>query len=163
MESNTLNSNPEPLKIGGWLLLVAVGLFLSPIKVLTLLLTSHLPLFLNGNWQLLTSPTSENYIPHFDILLIGEILGNLVAIGLGIYLLTLFFRKKHTFPKLYVLTALYAFVFIVIDSFLGTLIIPNVTFWDIDTAKGIFQSLFSLLVWGTYLYRSDRCRKTFIN
>jgi len=49
--------------IGGWLIIVAIGLCLSPILQLLFIVRELLPIFTNGSWRVLTTPGSPAYHP----------------------------------------------------------------------------------------------------
>ncbi len=152
----------RPQKIGGWLVLVAIGLVLNPIRLIVTLFTTHVPIITGDSWTLLTTESSQYYISRFGPLLIAEIIGNLLCLVLSLYLLRLFFNRQQSFPKWYIRTMLFYIVFIMLDSLAVSIIVPNVSFLDKDTVLSILACVFALSIWGTYLIKSQRSQRTFI-
>ncbi|HXI98946.1 MAG TPA: DUF2569 family protein, partial [Gemmatimonadaceae bacterium] len=66
-----------PTGIGGWLLLPAFGLCLSPVRQLVDLFHTFKPISEPGVWSALTSPGGEQYHPFWAPLLIFELVANL--------------------------------------------------------------------------------------
>src|SRR5689334_6367009 len=106
-----------PEGLGGWLVLVALGLFVTPVRLAIFLLQTFPPIFRDGMWEKLTTPGPAPYHPLWAPLLIGEIAINSVFILLAIYLLFLYFRRSWRFPRLYMTLLISSLVFIVADSF----------------------------------------------
>ncbi|MCP4986689.1 MAG: DUF2569 domain-containing protein [Colwellia sp.] len=158
-----VSKSREPLKLGGWLILVALGVVLSPLRLLHLSGTTFPPIFTDGTWEALTTQGSEAYSPIWGPFLIGEILINLIMVLLGIYLVYLFFTKKATLPKWYFGLALFSTVFIVIDAYIVTLVVPDMEVFNSETMKELGHSLVRLLIWSPYLLFSQRSKDTFLN
>ncbi len=152
----------SPYKIGGWLILLAIGLVVNPIRLIVTLFTTHVPIITGDSWGLLTTESSQYYISGFGPLLIAEIIGNLLCLVLSLYLLRLFFKRQQSFPKWYIRTIFFYLIFITIDSLAASIIIPNSSFLDKETIVSIFSCVFALSIWGTYLMKSQRSKNTFI-
>lgn len=163
METSEVSENKESLKIGGWLIIVAIGVILSPLRLIHLVGTTYPSIFSDGTWEALTTVGSEAYSPIWGPFLIGEITVNLIMILLGLYLAYLFFTKKTALPKWYFGLALFSTIFILLDSYMVTLVIPDTEVFDSETLKEFGRSLVSLLVWSPYLLFSQRAKDTFVN
>lgn len=148
--------------LGGWLILVAIGVILSPIKLGALLFQVHLPLFQDGTWDLLTVPGSEHYHPLWAPLLIFEIVCNLGFIAAYIVQAVLFFRKSRSFPKIYIVVALLNLGFIVLDAWFCSFLLPDQPMLDPDTATEIARSLLGAAIWIPYMLVSERVSNTFV-
>ena len=85
-----------PKGIGGWLVLVAIGLVVSPLRLIHLLWTAYLPLVQGGGWALLTTPGSEAYHPYWRPLLIFEVASNIFLIVLGLFAAYHFLERRGT-------------------------------------------------------------------
>lgn len=163
MDTSDVQVTKQPLKIGGWLILVAIGVVLSPIRLLMLMGTTYPGIFMDGTWEILTIEGSASYSPIWAPFLLGEIFVNAVFLILGLYLAYLFFTKKASLPKWYLGLALCSSVFIVVDAYIVTLVLPEAEVFDQETLKEFFRSLVSLLIWSPYLLLSQRAKDTFIN
>jgi hypothetical protein len=149
--------------LGGWLILVGIGVVFSPIKLVNQMKSLYVPLFQDGSIELLTNPGSEYYIPGFKPLLYGEIIVNLITFILGLFLIYLFFSKKALFPKLYIFLAVWSLFFILVDVYLGHLLFPNEVIFDRETIRDTFAALFTVLIWVPYMRMSKRVKATFVN
>jgi len=151
-----------PRGLGGWLIFVAIGLLVNPIRLLVYLLSTYPPLFQTGTWQELTTPGTPSYHALWAPLLIFELLGNSLLI-LGCWgLLVFLFRRSPRFPGLFVIFAVSNLVFIVLDAWLGSFVITDEPMFDSTTARELGRSLFTVCVWVPYMYRSKRVRNTFV-
>src|SRR5262245_28222430 len=102
-EAQAVRDGPEG--IGGWLVLPAIGLALTPLRGLV-----DLSVYsgLSETFALLDGAQ--------QMFLVIEIIGNLaLGIGLPIFLLFLLFNKKQSFPGLYVIWAVLNFAFLICD------------------------------------------------
>lgn len=158
-----MSNEEKDLKgIRGWLILIAISIVFSPIKLLTLL-PKYSEIFSNGAWQALTTQGSEVYNPFWAPILIFEIIGNIGMLLAWLYLGYLFFSKKILFPKAYIALAIFGLVFILADAFAVKLILPNEPVFGPDTTKEVFSALFMVVVWVPYMLRSKRVKATFVN
>jgi hypothetical protein len=162
IENITLTPKPEPKKIGGLLILVALGLLLNPLRMCMSLVVTFPPMLIDGTWGAMTTPGSEFYSPLWSPLLMGELTFNLVILLVSIYLAYLFFTKKADFPEWYAGLAFISLVFILVDSYLVTMIMPEIPMFDYETMTALVPALGSLLIWTPYLFLSKRSKETFI-
>ena len=79
--------------LGGWLILVGLGVIISPFYILTVI-PEFLPIFQDNMYDELVSAA-----PLFGLFLWTEIVVNLIIFLGSIYLIFLFFAKKTFFPK----------------------------------------------------------------
>ena len=54
------------------------------------------------------------------------------------------------------------FVFILVDAYLVTMILPEIPMFDFETISALIPTLGSLLIWTPYLFLSKRSKETFI-
>ena len=159
-----MEDNNEHLNgISGWLILVAIGIVLSPIRIAALLLPLYLDMLNNGSWETLTTPGTEAYSPFWAPILITEIALNIGLILLWVYIAIIFFSKKSTFPNIYIGALLFSFAFIVIDAFAIQLVLPNEPVFDPDTTKELTRTVIVAAIWIPYMLRSKRVKATFKN
>ncbi|GLO63300.1 hypothetical protein MACH09_38080 [Vibrio sp. MACH09] len=148
--------------ISGWLTLVAIGLVLSPFRFYFETLSVFTGLFEAGTWHLLTDQTSTAYSKDFAILLYVELAFNIFLFSGFIYLNFLFFAKKSTFPKTYIVFAVIGLLYIPLDAYLVSTVAPNETMFDSETTKNFFVTLVSAAIWVPYMLRSRRVKNTFV-
>lgn len=166
---NTPPAAAEPIKqdgptgLGGWLILVVLGLILNPIRIAVFVLQTYPPIFSTGAWEAVTTPGSETYHVLWGPLLIFELLGNTALILACAGLLMLFFRRSRRFPRFYIVFAIINLIFVTLDAWLGSLVIVDEPMFDPETAKEFSRSLVTVLVWVPYMLRSKRVRNTFVH
>ena len=154
--------NQGPAGLGGWLIFVAIGLVVTPLKLVSLLLTTFLPLFKDGTVQALTTPGSEHYHPLWRALIAYEVFGNglfaLAFLGLAI----LFFSKSRRFPKLYMAPLLTNLVFLIGDEIMGSQIPALASSDNFDSMKEIVRTMIACCIWVPYMMVSKRVKNTFV-
>lgn len=155
--------NENDLKgLKGWLIIVGLGVVFSPIRLLITLLPVYIPIFEDNVWATLTTPGSEVYHPFWEPLLVGEIIYNSVLITMSVYLIYLFFTKHHLFPKLYIVIVVASLIFIPLDAWIVTFILPDAEMFDPATIKEFTRTIISVVVWVPYMLFSKRVAATFV-
>ncbi|GAB5453192.1 MAG: hypothetical protein Hals2KO_35200 [Halioglobus sp.] len=156
-------SNDDELKgLGGWLILVGIGVIVAPIRLLATYIPVYKPIFEDGTWEALTTVGSEAYDPLWGPLLISEIVYNSTMVFLSIYLIYLFFSKNHLFPKVYIAIVAVSLVFIPLDAWLVTKVLPAEPMFDPETTKEFVRVLVGALIWVPYMLFSKRVKLTFV-
>lgn len=156
------DTSKEPWEFAGLLLLVGLGVVISPFRIIIDFVSTYPPIFTEGTWDSITSMNSLNYDPYWGTLITVEIIANLVFIFLTFFLLFLFFKKKSIFPKWYFICALATFLFALTNSYLVSWIYPSIELWSEDTIRHMISGLVSIFVWTPYLFTSQRAKNTFI-
>ena len=149
--------------LGGWLILVGIGVVFSPLRMPVEVQRIYLPIFNDGTYDMLSTPGTDAYIPFWSTLIWGEILVTTILFFASIYLAYLFFSKKSLFPKLYIWLAVGSFAFIILDALLVKVIFPNEAMFDPGTIKEIARSGLGILIWVPYMLLSKRVKATFVN
>jgi ABC-type multidrug transport system permease subunit len=147
--------------IGGWLILVAIGIVVAPIRLIIVMTETYRDIFSTGAWEVLTNPSSESYNDLLGPIIIGEIAINIAIIIFLFYMAYLFFCKKSGFPKLFIGIAVFTLVFIIADAFVVKLVIPSEPVFDPDTVRELVRSLVAVVVWVPYMIVSKRVKATF--
>ena len=148
--------------IGGWLILVAVGIVFTPIKKIMVKITLYPEIFSTGVWEDLTTQGNEAYSPLWAPSIIGEILFSCGLIIVLLYMAYLFFAKSRNFPKWYVVIAIINVQFIAADAFIINMFLPSQSIFDPGTIREFLRSVITLVVWVPYMFVSKRVRATFI-
>jgi hypothetical protein len=151
-----------PVGLSGWLVLVGIGVVVSPLRLAYFLLQTYLPMFRDGTWETVTTPGSASYHPFWGPLLLGEIIVNSAFILMSIYLLYLFFRKSSRFPKTYVVFLIANFSFILADAFAAQVVLPDQPVLDPQTGREFGRAVFAAVVWIPYMLVSKRVKNTFV-
>mgnify|MGYP006141242801 FL=1 len=158
-----MDANAKKLDgIGGWLLLVAFGLIVTPIRVSLMIVQTHLPMFSDGTWNALTSPASEHYHWLWAPLLLFEMAGNILLVLLALVTLCFFFMKSKYTPRLFITWLVFGLVFVVADYALAEqipLIAGQPT--DPESIREIVRSVVGAAIWVPYFLVSKRVKATF--
>lgn len=157
-----MNDNNELKGLNGWLILVGIGVVISPIRLLITLVPSYQPIFEDGTWEALTTVGSESYTPYFGSLLIGEMVFNAIMFAASIYLIYLFFSKHHLFPKLYIVIVMATLIFIPLDAWLVTQLFPSLPMFDTETTTEFLRAVLVAAIWIPYMIISKRVKATFV-
>jgi len=148
--------------LGGWLILVGLGIVISPLRMISVLVPLYHEMFSTGSFETLTTPGTEAYHPLWAPVVYGEITLN-VAIGLAwVFIAILFFSRKKAFPKWYIGTVIFSLVFVISDVLVVKYLLPNESVLDPDTIKEFTRSLATCLIWVPYMLVSKRVKATFI-
>lgn len=151
-----------PAGLSGWLVLVGLGLVVTPLRLASYVLQTLLPMFSDGTWHVLTTPGSANYHPLWGPWLLAEIVINLFFVAASLYLLFLFFRKSWRFPKLYVGYLIANLLFVVADAFAVQFVLPDRPILDPETMRDLIRSLVGVALWVPYVFLSRRVKNTFV-
>ena len=147
--------------IGGWLILVAIGIVVTPFRIIILMMTTYPEIFSTDVWEVLTTQGSDVYSPLWAPIIIGEILFNIGLLFAWFYLAYLFFTKRCTFPKWYIGIAIFSLIFIAADTFAIKLVFPDEPLLDPDTIKELMRSVITVVIWVPYMLVSKRVKATF--
>lgn len=153
--SNSLNG------IGGWLILVAIGIVLAPLSISFDLFSTYIPLFINGSWSMLNNPNSEIYNPSLASFVVVELIANIVFVLICSYIAYLFFTKKQALPKWYIGFLILYPIFIIADAYFLTYILPEIPVFDQDTVTQVARSLITCAILIPYIMISKRVGATF--
>jgi len=163
-QTNHLEPNNDHLKgLGGWLIVVGLGLLIAPISLCIFLYSTYSEIFTDGIWEMLTMPESEVFVPYFGVMLITEICVNILLLFAIIYTGYLYFSKNKSFPKWYVGIMVFSIVFIILDAFAVSSILPDTKVFDKDTLRELGRSLLGAMIWIPYMRVSKRVKATFVN
>src|SRR6266545_909156 len=150
----------EPSGLGGWLVLVGIGVTLSPLRIL-ITIWKTLPSYSAATWAGLSAPGAATYHPLWAPVLMFELIGNIGMLVFSGLLVWLYYRRKRQFPTVFIWFALISSLFVFADLGLATLVPvadPEPTRWSQQLGR-----LMGLLLWILYMRRSRRVRNTFVN
>lgn len=147
----------------GWLILVGIIVILSPLRQLLVIGPTYYNIFTDGSWAALTTPGQPAYNQYWMPILIAEISANAVFLVLWLAIIYLFFSKHRLFPLVFRMTLIALLVFIVIDTFMIQIVLPNEPVLDKDTMKEFARTVIATAIWVPYTFLSKRVQATFVN
>ncbi len=148
--------------LGGWLILVGLGIIASPIKISAQIYPVYSKLFTGGSWAALTTPGTEAYHPLWAPILISEISINVALALTWLFIAFLFLTKKRLFPKWYIGILVFTLAFMLVDAVAIKAVLPNEEIFDPDTIKELARTLVTMLIWVPYMLMSKRVKATFV-
>ncbi|TCM68075.1 uncharacterized protein DUF2569 [Acinetobacter calcoaceticus] len=156
-----MNEKKELRGLGGWLILVAIGLVLSASAVLV----SIYPFFemLSAEkWEILAAFEPETFNSELRSIIFAEIGFNILLFFAFLYVIYLFFSKHYLFPKFFIAIQVVVIFYILVDSYVVSLIPPMEPMLDYDTIKSLVRALIYAAFWITYMLKSERVKQTFV-
>lgn len=157
-----MSDNAKLKGLGGWLILVGLGLIITPLRISITYGPMFYSVFTDGTFGILTTPGTEHYHWLWGPLLVFEAIFNSLMLLASVLLLYLFFTKHYLFPKVFIATIAISLIFIPFDAWLGSLILTDQPVFDPDTTKEFARTLFSAVVWVPYMLVSKRVEATFV-
>ena len=149
--------------LGGWLILVGIGIVLSPLRLLSELGQIYGPMFNDGTYEYVTTPGTDAYHSFWTPYIWGGLIGNCVVLLVSIYAIFLFFNKKSLFPKLYIWVVCGSLVFVLIEASLVRVVMPDEPIFDPETLQSILQQVVGIVIWVPYMLLSKRVKVTFVH
>lgn len=162
-ETKNINSSvSEYDRIGGWLGLVALGLVLSFIRLISQIL-GVFSTFSSEAWPLLTTPGTEMYNSLCKPLMLFEAIANPILLLYVVILLILFFQRKGSLPKAIIGMYIFNFLFTITDYYLFNLIFPTASLDNSYSIHPLVKSFVLCIIWIPYFIKSKRVKCTFVN
>jgi len=147
--------------IGGWLILVAVGLCISPLLQLVFIIRNLVPIFTTNAWSMLTTPGSPAYHRLWAPVILFELLINIVFLAMEAVLLIWLFTKSRRFPTAMIVYLFTVFALVGIDYFLAQAI-PAIAAQDNSEGRIAFMRAGVVCaIWMPYMLKSKRVKGTF--
>lgn len=148
-------------RIAGWLLLLALGIVIQPLKILKGVI-EQMPAYAADSWMRLTTVGQTNYDALWAPVLLFELVANLSMLVFSVVLLILFFQRRSSVPRVYLAFQGGALIVAVLDMMAANLI-PVAKHEEVSSAlKPVIQQAFVLVLWGSYLMTSKRVKATFV-
>lgn len=158
--SNRSRADAEGL--GGWLVLVGIGLVIRPILQIVGINQGLRGYFNQAVWDVITSPTSEVYQPHYALAASIELTLSLVLLYWSLILLIQFFRRSYLFPRTIQWFLGFQLVAAAIMVWTSSLITSAEPEQITATAQALGQSVGAALIWIPYFQFSRRVKRTFV-
>lgn len=155
-------SGVGPSGIGGWLVLPALGLVVTPLMILYQLYTNFLPLANADSWSAMIDRQSPIYHPLLVPLIIWEIGMNVVLLAVTIYAAILFFRRSKRAPVWVIMWLILSLGIMLIDAAVGSQIPVIAKEGFRDSLRDLGRSITGAAVWIPYFLLSKRVKSTFV-
>lgn len=161
-----IDYNPEPWKyaeektIGGWLILPAIGLCLSPIIILYQQI--ELGYFNQNTWVALGMNYPEKQLGIWMVYG-AEIIYNVLFLIFNFLVLTVFFQRRTSAPRLVIIFYALNLAIPLIDNYVLEILIPDfLSAQDQQVLmKETVRSFIAAAIWIPYFSRSERVKSTF--
>jgi transglutaminase-like putative cysteine protease len=148
--------------LGGWLVLIGLGLCVAPLIRLVTVGQHWEGYFSVQVWQVVAMPKGASYQPLYGPLLIFELLGNTVLLGLNLLALCLFFSKRRAFPRIYITFILFNALFLILDDTGSAQLLSRQATATVSSYRDSARATFYAVIWTAYMLRSRRVRLTFV-
>jgi hypothetical protein len=151
-------ADPEPRGIRGWLIVVAIGQVLGPLR---LLLTLAFYYSVKENIDVFRQYPLAGY---------GELVLHALMVVLVIWTASLFFRESRYFPRFFIVELIAIAAYPIVDAawvalaFSIQLGAPMSDYFEFESLE-VIQTAFAAivaLIWITYILRSRRAKNTFV-
>lgn len=147
----------ENKQIGGWLILIGIGLCLSPFRVLYDLIADTT--YISGDW--LAYFGMPNFSLGLGFLLFLETITNAALVVFFPLAIILFFQRRSSFPKVYAYFLIGYLLITIIDYLMATALIDNQREIDSFTPTLVRMFITTCLI-APYLLMSERVKETFV-
>lgn len=152
--SSAIEESKSPYEgIGGWLILVAIRLILSPILVLRMLIATDLPVIAGDRFR-----AFRQAYPLLYGLVVFEAITNVIYLLMLAWLLYLFFNKKRSFPAMMIFFMVLQIVLSVADH-LAAMAVHH----SQPVPVALVQTVVYAAIWIPYFLVSRRAKVTFVH
>jgi hypothetical protein len=167
LETEKLEHKYEPLPLGvsglgGWLILVQIGLFITLLNLNIQIFQHSLPSFAPDIWNVLTSKVSEVYHPLWAPIIVFEAIYNVLFILFTLFVIVSFYQRKSIVPRLMIIFYGTSFIVGIVDTLLVFQIPLAREADDGSYISDTIRSIITCLIWIPYFLKSERVKNTFI-
>ena len=146
--------------IGGWLILLAIGQVLRPIGFIKTEFHLFPTILDTDSWRSITDPIESTYHTWWAPTLLFELFFNIVSFVFCALLIALFFTKRATWPRCFVVFLIVSILGIALDTFLIDRI-PAAAESISTSIRDIGGTAVVAAIWIPYIYLSKRVKATF--
>lgn len=150
----------DPVGLGGWLILPAIGLVLRPVLIIVLMAKNASGYFGEANWQAMVTPGSGSHSPALAGLVIIEAMGNTALFMLALITAWLFFNRRRETPACMIALLLGTLALVAGDGLLLHWI--QGTAMALDDKFELWKLAGAAAVWVPYFLVSRRVKNTFV-
>jgi len=150
-------------QIGGWLVLIAIGLVLTPFRVFYELIINAEEFYGIHTWNYIFQEHRSFNEFFLSLLIVFELIYNSIFIVFTIFLIILFFKRRSIVPRMMIIFYASTFLIITLDTFVAFGL--NAELYSeaekVQAFKDISRSFFSAVIWIPYFLISKRVKATF--
>ncbi|HEX4668214.1 MAG TPA: DUF2569 domain-containing protein, partial [Chthoniobacterales bacterium] len=146
--------------IGGWLILIAIGLFLRSIGYLKAGFTLLPTMLKTDTWRSLTDPVESGYNAWWAPSLLFELFVNVGGLVFCILLIVLFLNKRAAWARCFALFLIASLLGVALDSFFAAHI-PAAVESRAAAIRDIGSAAVAVVIWIPYVRLSKRVAQTF--
>lgn len=149
----------KDLQIGGWLILLAIAIVISPFRIFWDIY-NYPELFQLAVWKGFYAQGRFGFLT----LLVFEMFYNVSALVFSVLVLILFFQRRTSFPLVFTVFLAGSLFFTILDIYVASFFLEEsaVTPSDYaDSLRTIFSQLIAAAIWIPYVRISDRAKSTF--
>ena len=155
--------NPRLCGLRGWLILVGIGVVISP-PILIVSFAQHIEVYFSLDvWHNVAVPSGVDYHPLFGPLLMFEMLGNQTLIVMSFLTLYLYFAKRSLFPKVFIICCLSTLIFVLTDFIISGQIPMIAEDPGSEQGREFARAFWRCVIWCPYMLKSKRVKATFVN
>lgn len=155
-----LYTGSRPRELGGWLVLIGLGLLISPFTILYVILSNEY--FNLENWENITNASSPSYNLSLSSLIVGELLYNIVLLAFSILLIAAFLNRRSNFPLLLSIRYGGSILFLGLETYLMHEMGLLDKEFSNDMMKEITKLIIGGAIWVPYVFLSERAKETFV-
>ncbi|MGG1876406.1 MULTISPECIES: DUF2569 domain-containing protein [Paenibacillus] len=147
--------------LGGWLILVQIGLYATLIIALYELVVT-MPVFSPETWNMITSKESEYYHYLWGPVIVYETAYGIILSAFCVFILIDFYARKAIVPKLMIIFYGGSLLLGIFDYILVMQIPLAREAEDGSTVQALIRAGFTSLIWIPYFLKSVRVKNTFV-
>ncbi|MFC3798437.1 DUF2569 domain-containing protein [Cohnella sp. GCM10012308] len=148
--------------LGGWLILIQIGLYVTLIQLVIQINQYTIPSFESETWNALTSKGADLYHVLWKPAILFEAVFNLGMFVMTIFCLAFMYMRKRIFPKLMIVYYSVSLLGGIADYALVQTISSDVGL-DLDNSlRDTFRAVVTCSIWIPYFLRSERVANTFL-
>ncbi|WP_176884959.1 DUF3857 domain-containing protein [Dyadobacter soli] len=155
----------EPgIELSSWLIFLAIGIGFQPLTLLFQLIGQQLPAYVSLiHWNAL-EPRGILISTAYRAVLVFELCFNVGMVGYAVLVAVLFFKKRDSFPKLYIYYLGINLSGAILDACASYALAGDLLGGEFnETIATIGRSMFYSAIWIPYLIKSSRVQRTFVN
>lgn len=147
--------------LGGWLILIQIGLYLTLIGLIILIRDSFYN-YSDEIWQLLSTEGTIYYHPLWRPIFIFESIYNILFFIFTITILVQFYRKKSIVPRLMIIFYSLSLLIGIFDYIMMHQIPLARELEAASSIRDLIKSTVTCLIWIPYFLKSERVMNTFV-